>query len=61
MKITCAKSNRGWNKTCSKWNIFCSKLSIFISLNNSLSMYYEVGFSTGGTPSKSLTHLKLMR
>ena len=29
MKITCAKSNRGWNKICSKWNIFCSKLSIF--------------------------------
>ena len=29
MKITSAKSDRGWNKICSKWNIFCSNFNIF--------------------------------
>ena len=61
MKITSAKSDRGWNKICSKWNIFCSKLSIFEFIYICISIIYDIGFSTGGTPYKSLTHLKLMR
>lgn len=49
MKITSVKSNRGWNKICSKWNIFCSKLSIFEFIYICISDIYEIGFSTGGT------------
>lgn len=49
MKITSAKSNRGWNKICSKWNIFCSKLSIFEFIYICISIVYDIGFSTGGT------------
>ena len=51
MKITSAKSNRGWNKICSKWNNFCSKLSIFEFIYICISIIYDVGFSTGGTTS----------
>jgi hypothetical protein len=48
-EITSAKSNRGWNKICSKWNIFCSKLSIFEFIYICISIIYDIGFSTGGT------------
>ena len=51
MKITSAKSNRGWNKICSKWNIFCSKLSIFEFIYICISIIYDIGFSTGCTTS----------
>jgi uncharacterized membrane protein len=57
MKITSARSNRGWNKICSKWNIFCSKLSIFEFIYICLSIIYDIGFSTGGTTFNSIKPL----
>ena len=59
-ELTSVRFNRGWNKTCSKWNIFCSKLSVFKSSNNWLSIYYTVGFSTGGT-TKTLDNLMIIK
>ena len=59
MKITSAKSNRGWNKICSKWNIFCSKLSIFEFIYVCFLIVYDIGFSAGGTTFKPFKLLVL--
>jgi hypothetical protein len=56
MKITSAKSDRGWNKICSKWNIFCSSFNIFEFICCWLSIFYDIGFSTGGTTFKFTNH-----
>ena len=59
-KITSAKSNRGWNKICSKWNIFCSNLSIFEFIYICISIIYNIGFSTGGTTNPNKLIIKLL-